>query len=80
MKLLKKIKKALSFFTLKVSNARFKRFLLKVDQITGKKLIVFIGHADYLISCGGTEKYQIEDVSVLNKNGFDIIQIYPILQ
>ena len=74
----RKLRKALTALTLPLNRERFDRLLAHLQRVAARKFVVFIGHADYLVSGGGTEKYQYNDLSVLNGVGYDVVQIYPV--
>ncbi|MFH0800863.1 MAG: hypothetical protein V2A78_00540 [bacterium] len=51
--------------------------LKEIRRITGEPFVVFLAHSDYLKSCGGTEKYQLEDAQVCRKYHLNVLQIHP---
>lgn len=78
IRIINKIKKLLSAATVPISNSKLKQVCISLDKRIQRNFVVFIGHADYKVSCGGTQKYQLDDLSALNRIGYDVIQLYPI--
>jgi len=78
MVILRKLKKTLSSLAPALSRSQFHNLTARLHGLSTRKFVVFLGHADYLVSGGGTEKYQADDLIVLNANGYDVVQIYPL--
>jgi glycosyltransferase involved in cell wall biosynthesis len=74
----RKLRKALSVLTLPLNNQRFDQLVACLKGVITREFVVFISHADYLVSGGGTEKYQAADLAAINAYGYDVVQIYPV--